>query len=320
MMKILNRLLAIVLIFSARATWASFCAQWSPPTQIALLPRNPLNEVSGMVASKAISNRVYWINDSGDKGYLYYSNAEAEKKPDIHKTVSKVKIKDYKARDSEAISLTECPEGPCLAIGDIGDNNSRRKEVEIVFVLEKLDFGSDTSVLRRLKLKYPNGAHDAEALAFLPNGDLLIITKEIHYLSFSTRPAQVFMLSKKKWQAAAGETVTLDKVGEIDLETLLPEENIFSHVVTDVAISVRRQVAIVLTYGKAIEIQLGKFSDLGQSSEWKINRDYTVVNLQPLSQQESITYLPEKDQILWSTEYVPPNAPVYSMTCERAVP
>jgi hypothetical protein len=59
---------------------------------------------------------------------------------------------------------------------------------------------------------------------------------------------------------------------------------------------------------------------LGKSSDWKINRDYTVVNLQPLSQQESITYLPEKDQILWSTEYLPPNAPVYSMTCERAVP
>lgn len=315
-----ERLLALLLIFSAPSSWASFCAQWSAPTQIATLPKDPLSEASGMIASKAISNRVYWINDSGDKGFLYYSSADTEKKPDTAKTVTKVKIKDYKARDAEAVSLTECPEGPCIAIGDIGDNNKRRSDIEIVFILEKADFGPDTSILRRLKLKYPDGAHDAEALAFLPNGDLVLITKEIHYMSLTTKPAQVFMLTKKKWQAAAGETVTLDRMGEINLEALMPEESIFSHAVTDMAISTRRQVAILLTYNKAIEFQLGKFSDLGKSSDWKEDRDFKVVHLQALSQQESITYLNDKDQILWSSEFVPPNAPIYSMTCERAVP
>ncbi len=306
-------LVSIVLIFSASPAWAAFCAQWSEPKSLGNLPKNPLGEASGMVASKAYPERVYWINDSGDKGFIYHTSPDG-------KNLAKIKIKDYKAQDSEALSMTECPEGTCLAIGDIGDNNAKRKSIEIVFVLEKADFGKEVPVIRRLKLQYPDGAHDAEALGFLPNGDMLIVTKEIQYWKLSTKPAVVYTLDKKKWQSAGDEAVTLEKIGELPLELWLPENGLLSHVVTDMAISTRRQVAILLTYGQAIEIQLGKFSDLSQSATWKINLDFAVVPLQSLSQQESITYMPDSDRILWSSEYVPPDAPIFSMTCNRALP
>lgn len=312
-------LILVLLIFSAIPAWASFCAQWSEPKQVGILPYKPLNEISGMIASKANPDRIYWINDSGDAGYLYYTLHDGK---NDDKAVTKIKVgdKDYKPRDTEAVTITECPEGPCIAIGDIGDNNAKRKFIEIVFVLEKKDFGGEAPILRRLKLQYPDRAHDAEAMAFLPNGDLYIVTKEIKYMAFTTKPAEVYTLPKKKWIDAGGETVTLEKVGEIPLSTLLPNDSILSHAVTDMAFSTRRQVAILLTYGRAIEFQLGKLSDLGNTSQWKVNRDFSLVKLFELTQQESITYLPEKDEILWSREFVPPETPIYSMTCDRPLP
>ncbi len=86
------------------------------------------------------------------------------------------------------------------------------------------------------------------------------------------------------------------------------------------AINPVRQVLGLLTYSNAVEIPLKNMGDLSGVADWQKDRDYAVVSLRPLAQQETITYLSKPDRLLYSTEYRTPAAPIFSMTCARFAP
>lgn len=303
----------VFLMLTASSAYAGFCAQWEAGKAIGSLSPKEVREASGMVASQKFPNRVYWINDSGDKGYFYYSDPNG-------KNMRKVKIAGYKPRDTETIAVTDCSDGPCLAIGDIGDNNRKRKHVKIIFVPELKEYATDAKISRTLTLEYPTEAHDAESMAFLPNGDLWIVTKEIYLARLDVGPASVFALSKSQWWGTGDQELKLKKVGELPLPKWLDEDLFFAQAATDIAINSQREVLGVLTYGKAVEIPLKKLADLANSANWKKDIDYSIVKIETLAQQESLTYLPHPDRILWSTEYRTPDAPIFSMTCTHPAP
>lgn len=307
-------LAALLIIFVALPAHAGLCLQWEAAKSVGTLSPKDVREASGMTVSKLVKDRVYWINDSGDKGFVYYSDAAG-------KDMRKVKIADYTPRDTEAIAAVDCDEGPCLALGDIGDNLSKRKNIKITFVSEQKEFTGDLKVLRTLTLEYPDGAHDAESLVILPNGDLLVITKEIHLKRLDVSNAQVFGLLKSEWSGAGDKSLKLKKLGELPLPKWLSEDLFYAQAATDAAVNTQRQTLGILTYGKAIEIPLKNLGDLTNSANWKTNVDYAVVPITaPLAQQESLTYLPQPDRMLWSTEYRMPEAPIFSMTCVRSAP
>ena len=79
--------------------------------------------------------------------------------------------------DWEDIAVGPCPKGSCLYIADIGDNDRRRQTVTIYRTPEPAPGDAQTERVEVLRAVYPDGAHDAEALIVLPDGDMLIVTK-----------------------------------------------------------------------------------------------------------------------------------------------
>jgi hypothetical protein len=303
----------VFLMLSATPAYAVFCDKWEPGKSIGTLSPKDVREASGMAASAAYPNRVYWINDSGDKGFFYYGGPDG-------KNLQKVKIAHFKPRDTEAIAVTVCNEGPCLAIGDIGDNKSVREHIKISFIAERKDYPDGAKILRTLTLEYPDGAHDAEAMAFLPGGDLLIVTKEIHLSKLDVGAAGVYTLGKTEWSGDGDKTLKLKKAGELPLPKWLEGDLFFTQAATDMAVNPVRKVLGILTYGKAVEISLAAIGDLANAANWRKGREYNVIAIEALAQQEGLTYLPDPDRMLWSTEYRIPEAPIFSMTCALPAP
>ena len=80
--------------------------------------------------------------------------------------------------DWEDLAVGPCPEGSCLYIADIGDNNRARRQITIYRVPEPRPDDKATAARRGMDVAYPDGAHDAEALFVTPNGQLFLVSKE----------------------------------------------------------------------------------------------------------------------------------------------
>lgn len=290
---------------------AAFCARWSTPSEIGQLPLGMINEASGLAVSKIASDRLYWINDSGDKGAFYFTKTNGT-------GATKVKVEGLKPRDTEALGYGDCPEGPCLAIADIGDNRSRRKDIHITFILDQINFPKTVKPLAKLVMQYPDGARDAEAFAILPSGDLLVVSKALSLPSVEIKSASVYILAKEFIRKSG--TQTLKKIGELPVPEWSASDGILGKLVTDVSVNTRRQVLGILTYSRVIEIPLAKMTDLSNVAQWKSGNDYSLIPFKALGQQESLAYSHDSDRLTWSTEYMPTAAPIFSMTCEASQP
>jgi len=174
-----------------------------------------MKEISGIASSRINKNILYVHNDSGDtsrffaivpNGELkatYYFKADAAKPnanvvdcEDIAVGVGPVKGKSY------------------IYLGDIGDNGSNRPSITVYrfrepVVAENKPISSIKS--DALRLKYPDGAHDAETLMVDPVDRLLyIITKREDSVGVYTAPLN----------ASFTDTITLQKRGRLHFEGL----------------------------------------------------------------------------------------------------
>lgn len=303
-------LLALILLPLSHAT---FCRSWTEPATLGALPKCPVDEASGVAISKQHTDRVYWINDSGDRGRIFHS-------PLNGKNPVTIRVEGLEARDAEALTMTECDSRPCLIVGDIGDNRagrkrSERRELELFFVPEPT--GESARVSRRLKIRYPDRAHDAEAMVTLPSGDLLIITKEWRLTHLNAGGAGIYSVPKSILHDSSLREFTLTKLGELPLETWFPEEGMLGQAVTDAAVNTRRQVLGLLTYINAIEIPLAKIADLAHAARWKSGVDFALVPLRSLKQQETMFYTDSPDRLVWSSERIPPKTPILAITCKE---
>jgi hypothetical protein len=154
-----------------------------------------LPEGSGVAVSRRTSGRLWAHNDSGEPELIALDAQGA--------VVGRVRIGGAKVEDWEALAAGTCPAGNCLYIGDIGDNDARRRSITIYRIAEPAEPGGtvDADVLRAV---YPNGPRNAEALLVTPRGDVLIVTKG------DTAPVAVYRMPAA---AKPGDTVTLEQVG-----------------------------------------------------------------------------------------------------------
>ena len=148
------------------------------PTDTASMGRMPavLRESSGLAISRTYPG-VYWThNDSGDRPHLYAINATAT-------LLAIFDVEGAEAVDWEAMALGRCPGTggtSCLYVADIGDNGVNR-ELVTIYVVEEPDpsVGDGTvALLGTVSFVYPDGPHNAEALAITADADLVVITKE----------------------------------------------------------------------------------------------------------------------------------------------
>jgi hypothetical protein len=130
-----------------------------------------LTESSGVAVSRAHRGILWTHNDSGDGPYLYATDLRGSDR-------GVLRVSGARAVDWEDMALGACPEGPegedCLYLGDIGDNLERRTNVTIYVVAEPEPPGAHadtlraTAAARALRVRYPDGAHDVEALYVSP--------------------------------------------------------------------------------------------------------------------------------------------------------
>jgi hypothetical protein len=156
---------------------------YGPPRILGNLKDPAINESSGLVASRTTPG-LYWThNDSGDGPYIYAFDEHGARR-------GIWRVRGASARDWEDIAAGPGPQAGVsyLYIGDIGDNEGRRAEITVYRVKEPTikPTDSSSSMLKPLvtadaevfHLRYPDGAHDAEALLVHPlTGDLYIVSK-----------------------------------------------------------------------------------------------------------------------------------------------
>ena len=174
---------------------------------IGRLDHKLIYESSGIENSTVYPSRLYHINDSRDSQAFYISELDGS-------NIRRVKIKGEKFLDFEDLSYGSCGNDQCLYLGDIGDNKEDRSEIKIVVIKEEKSFDKEVEPFQILKLQYPDGKYNAEAMAIHPNGDLFILTKESHH-GKTRGKSFVFKLAKDKVYSSKVET--LEKIGLLNL-------------------------------------------------------------------------------------------------------
>lgn len=154
-----------------------------------------IHESSGVAVSRA-HDGIFWThNDSGDP-VLFAVDAEG-------RTAGRVRVSGASVEDWEDVALAPCPAGgDCLYVADIGDNDAERPSITVYRVPEPAPGASESAPATAIRLRYPDGAHDAEAL-FVLNGAIHVVTKgESGPIALYRAPAD----------ASAGSEVTLERI------------------------------------------------------------------------------------------------------------
>ena len=150
-------------VATAQQAAAPDCQPSGSLVRVAELP-----EASGVAVSRRSPERLWSHNDSGDAILVALDTRGA--------VTGRVRLSGVKVEDWEAIAVGACPGGPCLYIGDIGDNQAERERITIHRIPEPSTEASIV-VKETFHATYPDGAHDAETLLVAPDGGLFIVTK-----------------------------------------------------------------------------------------------------------------------------------------------
>jgi hypothetical protein len=272
------------------AAWVCFCfvssaavtsqksLPYGPPTTVANIKSKEISESSGLVASRT-SPGAYWThNDSGDGPFIYALDTRGD-------SLGVFRVSGAQARDWEDIAAGPGPQPnkSYLYIGDTGDNDNARSEV-VVYRVAEPSLSSATRKLTKAKpgltesaeairLKYPDGPHDAEALLVHPTtGNIYIVIK-------------VMLANPGVYEAVApfntGKVVTMKRLGEARVPSL------FGGVITGGNISPDGRRVALCDYFQGYEVALPSgatnFDDI-----WK--QRMTGFDLGKRKQGESITY------------------------------
>ena len=202
-----------------------------------------LFEASGLAVSRQNPSRLWTHNDSGEPVVFAL---------DARGTVTgRVRLTGAGVEDWEAIAVGPCGNGSCLHVGDIGDNQARRKRITI-YRLPEPDGNKDGSaaVADVFHATYPDGAHDAETLLVGGDGRLYIVTKG------ETGPVGIYRFPA---QLKSGATVTLERVGSAAAGRTAVDARI-----TDGAVSPDGQWAVLrtksnLTFYRAADLLAGQW-------------------------------------------------------------
>jgi hypothetical protein len=151
------------------------CSAYGAPQALGTIS-DQLPELSGLAASQRHPGLIYTHNDSGDSARFFAMDETAAITAEIHLTGAT-------AVDWEDISVGACPGGPCVYIGDTGDNKLVRDGYVIYRVIEPAVLPTDGSIIsvdyQQFPFVYPDGPHNAETLLVHPvTGQVFIITKD----------------------------------------------------------------------------------------------------------------------------------------------
>lgn len=264
---------------------------YGTPTQLSVLKDKSVKESSGIAASRRFPG-VYWThNDSGDGPFIYAFDKRGRSR-------GVWRVTGATARDWEDMAAGPGPSSGTsyLYIGDIGDNQGNRSEI-VVFRVPEPELGrgtvtksnaAATAQSEAIRLRYPDGSHDAEALLVHPQtGNIYIITK----IAFAnpgiyeaTAPIQT------------GRTITLNRIGTLEVPSL------FGGIITGGAISPDGRRVAFCDYMQGYEAVL-ESSNSAFDTIWK--RPLASISLGSRKQGEAITYRLDGKALLMTSEGSP---------------
>src|SRR4051812_17839377 len=262
---------------------------YGAPVQLGLIQDTTINESSGLVASRANPGLFWTHNDSGDGPFIYALDRQG-------KSRGVWRVSGAEAHDWEDIAAGPGPlkQRSYLYLGDIGDNSSKRAEIQIYRVLEPLVTPAASRSNKNspqalgpaevFHLRYPDKQHDAETLLVHPrSGDVYVITKE-----FLGRA----LIYKAKAPLEAQGTNNLVRIGELNVPSLL------GGFVTGGDISPDGRRVAICDYSSGYELLLA--ADKAFDEIWK--QPMNVLALGRRKQGESIAYRLDGKGLLTTSE------------------
>jgi hypothetical protein len=299
----------MIFLVSLFYVYAGLCTKWDKPREIGLLPYKTIDEASGIQFSKKISDRLYHINDSGDGPFFYITDTRGE-------NLKSIKVDNFYPKDVEDLTLATYDDKDYIVIADIGDNLRFRESLQLIFIEEKSTYPTVVTPAHVLNFTYPkNEKHNSEAIAFHPNGDLYLFTKEEDVDKGSAFPFHVYKIPKEVFLTKKSK-FELIYVATIDLPKLLPKQNWLGKIVTAMDID-KDGNWILLTYKQAIYSNLDLTKPIPPVEKWKLDQDYTVIDTLDYPQQEAIAFVPGTLAFVISTEYKKKykKAPISRLNC-----
>ena len=282
-------LLCLLCVFLPTSVFAQK-SSYNLPTTLTTIKDKSVSESSGLVASRTTPGAYWTHNDSGDGPFIYAFDTRGD-------SFGTFRVSGAQARDWEDIAAGPGPQAnrSYLYIGDIGDNDSVRPEVVVYRVAEPALSASTRNLTKKrpgstepaeaIRLKYPDGKHDAEALLVHPRtGNIYIVTK-------------VLIANPGVYEAVApftaGQSITMRRMGEARVPSL------FGGVITGGSISPDGRHVALCDYFQGYELVLpagtSNFDDI-----WK--QKMTGFDLGKRKQGESITYRLDGKALLTTSE------------------
>jgi hypothetical protein len=169
----------LVAVLAILGTSASVAQHGVEPTlfePLAAFASGDISESSGVAVSRRHPGLLWTHNDSGSDPILYAVDLRGRE-------LGRFLVTGARSVDWEDIALGPCPdsEEDCLYIGDTGDNGESRSHVSLYILPEPQDIaGTRSAGARRVRVSYPDGPKDVEALAVTPAGDVLLTTRGRH--------------------------------------------------------------------------------------------------------------------------------------------
>jgi hypothetical protein len=158
------------------------------PRELGRIRDPSMDELSGLVRGRRDRRALFAVEDSGAPPVITALRPDGT-------LLGRTTAAGATATDWEAIAAGPGPGGQAsLFAGDIGDNAATRDSVQVYRLGEPVAATTSTAPAARLRLRYPDGAHDAEALLADPvRRELVIVTKGLSggraYTVASTLPA-----------------------------------------------------------------------------------------------------------------------------------
>ncbi|MGH9182082.1 MAG: hypothetical protein ACRDY5_10250 [Acidimicrobiales bacterium] len=266
---------------------------YGAPTVLGRLEDFAISESSGLVASRTNAGLLWTHNDSGDGPFVYCLAPSGT-------SCGTWRVTGAEARDWEDAAAGPGPDPGAgyLYLGDIGDNAENLDQIIVYRVPEPAvtpgaatstrDSPLATAPSEALRLRYPDGPHNAEALAVHPvTGDLYIIAKA---------PTSMPMVYR------APAPLSVDRVTELVpvLGLRLPGFDRGSQEVTggDIAPDGRRVALSTYTTGYELALPEGSGEDF--DAIWR--RPAAPVRLSSRRQGDAIAYRLDGQALLTTSE------------------
>jgi hypothetical protein len=274
---------------NAKQAQAESAGDSSQAKVIARLEDAAIDESSGLVASRRNPDLFWTHNDSGDDPLLFAFDREGKRR-------GVWRVEGAKARDWEDIAIGPGPLHGQPYVGDIGNNQNARDVVIVYRFPEPAIAAGDVESSRRnplrtetadaIRMQYPDGAHDAEALMVHP------FTGEIYVATKTTAASTV--IYKLSGTPSTAQVNTLVRVGEVRIPSP------FGALITGGDISPDGQRVVLCNYLSAYELQLPAASKGGFDAIWK--QTVTEISLGLRQQGEAVCYRLDGAAILATSE------------------